>query len=305
MASLVAQSLYSDFQPKLHFGPDAAIASPLQHLVENRTGTIAVLENGEVFGDNVYDGFFNIDPINDKNLIVRAYAIGAFHPSPRRMLMIGLSSGSWAQVLANHPESESLDIVEINPGYLGLIRQYPVVSPLLRNPKVHIFVDDGRRWLLAHPDRRYDLIVQNTSFYWRDHSAELLSADYLRIISRHLAPGGIYYYNTTGSDDVLATGLSVFPYGLRVVNFLAVSNSPITVNQERLVSVLRSYKINDRLVFEPGQSEADAVIQKYRELADSVGQDQIPYGMEQAASMRRRIKNPLIFTDDNMGWEWR
>jgi spermidine synthase len=305
IAFLLAQTLYSDFQRKLRFGPAAAIAPPLAQLVENRTGTIAVLANGAVFGDSVYDGFFNVDPINDKNMIVRAYAVAAFHPSPRRMLMIGLSSGSWAQVLANHPASETIDIVEINPGYLALIRQYPIVSSLLRNPRVHIFIDDGRRWLLAHPERHYDLVVQNTSFYWRDHIAELLSADYLRIISRHLAPGGIYYYNTTGSDDALATGLSVFPYGLRVVNFLAVSDSPISVNQERLVSILRSYKIDGRLVFEPGQSEADAIIEKYRTLADSVGQAQIPYGMEDAPSMRRRIKNPLIFTDDNMGWEWR
>jgi len=91
--------------------------------------------------------------------------------------MIGLSSGSWAQILVHHPEVESLDIVEINPGYLKLIPQYPVVSSLLDNPKARIHIDDGRRWLFSHPDRRYDLIVQNTSFYWRDHSAELLSAD--------------------------------------------------------------------------------------------------------------------------------
>jgi spermidine synthase len=304
-ASLVAQTLYSDFERKLRFGPDTAIAAPLQYLVENRTGTIVVLANGEVFGDSVYDGFFNIDPLNDKNMIVRAYAIGAFHPSPKRILMIGLSSGSWAQVLANHPLCESLDIVEINPGYLGLIGRYPVVSSLLRNPRVNTFVDDGRRWLLAHPERRYDLIVQNTSFFWRDHVAELLSADYLRIIGRHLTHGGIFYYNTTGSDDALATGLSVFPYGLRVVNFLAVSDSPITANQERLISVLRSYKIDGRLVFEPTKPEAEAVIEKYRRLADSAAQDQIQFGMEDAASMRRRIKKPLIFTDDNMGWEWR
>src|SRR5262249_10232918 len=152
---------------------------------------------------------------------------------PKRVLMIGLSSGSWAQVLANHPDVESLDIVEINPGYLELIPKFRAVRSILENPRVHICIDDGRRWLLAHPDRRYDVIVQNTSFYWRDHVSELLSADYLRIIQSHLAKGGVYYYNTTGSDDVVATGLSVFPYGLRVANFLAVSSSPLTVDKQR------------------------------------------------------------------------
>jgi len=302
---LAAQKLYFAFPERLNFGTEAAMALPIVHFVENRNGTITVLSNGAVFGDGVYDGFYNVDPIKDKNMIVRAYAIGAFHPSPRHILMIGLSSGSWAQVLVNHPRTEFMEIVEINPGYLDLIRQYPAVSSLLQNPKAQIHIDDGRRWLLAHPNRQFDLIVQNTSFYWRDHSSGLLSNDYLRIVRRHLAPGGIFYYNTTGSDDVVATGLSVFPYGLRVVNFLAVSDSPISVDKERWVSLLQSYKIDGQNVFDAEVPDSKAVIQKYCKLADSIGEDQVPYGMEDAASLRRRIKGSLIFSDDNMGWEWR
>ena len=66
----------------------------------------------------VYDGHFLIDPEHDSNFIIRALALSAMHPHPRRILVIGLASGSWAQVLVNHPEAESMDIVEINPGYL-------------------------------------------------------------------------------------------------------------------------------------------------------------------------------------------
>src|SRR6202041_1913282 len=110
-------------------------------------------------GNGVYDGFFNVDPLHDVNLVVRAYALSFFHPAPKRILMIGLSSGSWAQILANHPEAESLDIVEINPGYVQLIPKYSCVASLLQNSRVHIYVDDGRRWLLAHPEAHYDVIV--------------------------------------------------------------------------------------------------------------------------------------------------
>ncbi len=39
-----------------------------------------------------------------------------------------------------------------------------MVSSLLRNPKVQIYIDDGRRWLLAHPEAGYDLVLMNTSF---------------------------------------------------------------------------------------------------------------------------------------------
>jgi hypothetical protein len=44
--------------------------------------------------------------------------------------------------------------------------------------------------------------------------------DYLRIIRKYLDLGGVFYYNTTESDDVLHPGTTGFRYALRVVNFL-------------------------------------------------------------------------------------
>jgi spermidine synthase len=304
-AFALAQPLHSGFYERLSFGSKAADLPPIMHLVENRSGIITVLEDGAVFGSGVYDGYFNVDPLDDKNMIVRAYGIGAFHPAPKRVLIIGLSSGSWAQVLANHPDTESVEIVEINAGYLNLIPRYPAVRSLLRNPRVTIHIDDGRRWLLAHPAERYDFILQNTSFYWRDHSSELLSQDYLRIIREHLGPGGVYYYNTTSSDDVVATGLSVFPHGLRVLNFLAVSDSPIRVDKERWLSNLREFRIDGKLIFDATDSRSREVLKRYGQLADSLAGRPEAEGWEGEESLRDRIKDPLIITDDNMGWEWR
>jgi spermidine synthase len=305
VTSMIAQPFYSNFYERLTFGPEADSSAPIAHVVENRNGVITVLANDAVYGSGVYDGFFNVDPAHDKNLIVRAFAVGAFHAKPARVLIIGLSSGSWAQVLANHPQTESIDIVEINPGYIHLIPEYPAVSSLLKNPKVRIYIDDGRRWLLAHPSNQYDLVLQNTSFYWRDHTSELLSTDYLRIVRRHLNTGGVYYYNTTGSDDVVATGLSVFPHGLRVLNFLAVSDAPIEIDKVRWLSQLRQFSIDSKPVFVVGNPESEALLQKYSELADTVLQAPAPTGLEYGPSMRQRIKDPSIITDDNMGWEWR
>ena len=45
--------------------------------------------------------------------------------------MIGLSSGSWAKVIASNPAVEQLTIVEINRGYLELISQQPDVQSIL------------------------------------------------------------------------------------------------------------------------------------------------------------------------------
>jgi spermidine synthase len=219
--------------------------------------------------------------------------------------VIGLSSGSWAQILIHHPQAESMDIVEINPGYLQLIARYPVVESLLRNPKVHIYVDDGRRWLLAHPEARYDAIVQNNSFYWRDHMSDLLSVDYLQIVREHLLPGGVYFYNTTGSDEVVATGLHVFPYGLRVINFLAVSDSPLQYSRERMMATLREYRIDGKRMFDPANPESERTLTSYARFVDTMAEPPNERGMEKSESLNARLRPRLIITDDNMGWEWR
>jgi spermidine synthase len=305
VAVLVGASCYSNFFERLIFGPQAEAVGAFSHVVENRNGNIAVTRGGAVMGNGVYDGYFNVDPTHDVNRILRAYALGAFHPQPKRILMIGLSSGSWAQVLANHPAAESLDVIEINPGYLRLIPLYPSVASLLTNPRVHIYLDDGRRWLLAHREARYDAIVMNTSFYWRDHSSNLLSVDFLKIIRQHLDPGGIYYYNTTESNDVIATGLSVFPYGLRVENFLAVSDSPIGFNEDRWMSVLKKYEINNQAMFDPLNQKVPKTLASYAAFAAQIDTSTTIDSLETSASLKKRLGKRFIITDDNMGWEWR
>src|SRR5207249_4151190 len=147
------------------------------------------------------------------------------------MLMIGLASGSWGQVLANHPQLEKLTIVEINPGYLQVIERYPAVAGLLRNPKVEVVIDDGRRWLVRNPEKTFDVIVMNTTFAWRAHTSNLLSVEFLRLIRRHLNQGGVHFYNTTYSGEAQLTGATVFAHALRVLSFIAVSDSPIVVDK--------------------------------------------------------------------------
>jgi spermidine synthase len=302
---LLSTLTYGHLFERLILGPGAVARGPFVHVVENRNGVIAVGRDGTVFGNAVYDGAFNIDPVHDVNVVLRAYSISLFHPHPKRMLMIGLSSGSWAQIMANHPDLESLDIVEINPGYLSLISQYPAVSSLLQNPKAHVTIDDARRWLISHPDARYDVIVSNTSFYWRDHSSVLLSEDFLEIVRRHLDPGGVYFYNTTTSEDVMATGLRVFPYGFRVNSFLALSDTPFDINADRWFSVLSRYQIDGKPVFDPANPGSAQTLARYAAMVQHLDSTSQVDAMETSAALNARLQHRLIITDANMGWEWR
>jgi spermidine synthase len=294
LSTIYDRLLFKNQYPELHF----------RQVVEGRSGTIGVTPNGAVFGGGVYDGRFNVDLMNDVNGITRPYALSAFHPKPRHVLMIGLGSGSWAQVVANHPQLEELTVVEINPGYLKLIPQYPATASLLGNPKVRITIDDGRRWLLRNPGQRFDAIVMNTTFHWRNHISNLLSVDFLRIARKHLNLGGVLFYNITGSEDAMATGLEVYPYALRFLSCLAVSDSPIVFDRVRWKAVLLRYVIDGKVVVDSNDPKQMARLDEVVNIKEDPSGRQ-PFSIENDGQLRTRLPGRLIITDDNMGVEWR
>lgn len=292
---------HDDYRPDLRFAD----------VVENRSGVITVTPDGTVFGGGMYDGVFNTDLVHEKgltqdpNMIVRAYSISAFHPAPRHALMIGLASGSWAQVVASHPQVESLTIIEINPGYVGLIEKHDNVRGLLTNPKVEIVIDDGRRWLNRNPGRMFDVIVMNTTFHWRAHSSSLLSAEFLQLMRNHLKPGGAALYNTTWSPEVQRTACVVYPHVVRIINNVWVSDWPLLPDRQRWRETLLQYRIEGRPVLNAGDpwhmQRLDEVLAMIDELVQPVP---AAYGMETRSSILARTQGRRIVTDDNMGTEW-
>ena len=272
--------------------------------VETRSGVINVTADDVVYGGGMYDGHFNTDLVHDSNLIIRAYALSAMHAAPKEVLMIGLSSGSWAQVIAHNPEVQRLTIVEINPGYLRLIARHPEVASLLTNPKVTIVIDDGRRWLVAHPDRKFDAVVMNTTWNFRAHITALLSEEFLQLIRAHLNPAGIHYFNTTSSAEVMRTGATVYPYSMRFVNFLALSDSPIVLDKDRWRRVLTDYSIDQKPVYHLDRPEELANLTGVTNLADHVEPTQKFVAFELATRYPKLLADRPLVTDDNMGTEW-
>lgn len=287
--------LYEHLQYKAGFSNQRFI-----DVVENKHGVVAITDDSITYGGGVYDGRVSTSLRVDRNIIERAFIVPALHPNPRNVLMIGLSTGAWAQVLANAPGIERLTIVEINPGYLSLIEKYPQVRSVLANPRVDIVIDDGRRWLLRHPDRKFDVIIANTTYYWRAHSTNLLSQEYLRLIRQHLEPGGLYHYNTTGSQDAIKTAFTEFPYGMRVVNFATVSDSPLHLDLERWRSVLLSYRIDGQPMLDTTDASDRVRLDSLMAFGRSIGGAPVLSGLESRESVLSRIPLARVVTDDNL-----
>ena len=79
--------------------------------------------------------------------------IGAMHPDPKKVLMIGLATGSWAQVIAQPARASSTSRSSRSTrATSSSSRSTTEVKSLLTNPKVDISIDDGRRWLQSPPE---------------------------------------------------------------------------------------------------------------------------------------------------------
>ena len=275
--------------------------------VENKHDVINVTSDKVAFGGGMYDGVISVDLIDDRNNLERPFALSLFSPAPRDVLMIGLGTGAWAQVLAAHPQLKKLTIVEINPGYLQIISRYPEVASLLRDPKVKVDIDDGRRWLNRHPNRKFDAIIQNTTWFFRSNASDLLSREYLELGLAHLKKQGVIMYNTTNSDRAQLTACLTAPAAMRLSTTMVISNDFLSPDPARWENILLAYEINGRRVIDPTSAQQRRRLAALRadiQAMPAPGEQRPPAFLESCRSILARTAGLQPITDDNMGEEW-
>ena len=299
-APLTADATYAGLWEKLQLKQEHSPERAFKHVLENRHGVITIDAKDKIYGGGVYDGAFNTQPLHDTNMVLRPYALAGFCRSIRRVLMIGLSSGSWAQIIVHHPQLQELIAVEINPGYLQLIDAYPQVRSLLTNPKVTIVIDDGRRWMLAHPEERFDVIVMNNTMHWRGSATNLLSTEFMGLARAHLRPHGALFYNTTESVPAMKTGCASFKHGVRIINFMLLSDQPVQKDTERWRRVLEGYQLDGKAVFDLSKKGHRERIEEMLQLRDETRGVTDGRWFETCQSVRKWARHQPIITDDNM-----
>lgn len=250
ITALIACGLLLIFPQKLMYNLSNFGKSPdwqLEHLIENKHGVIQVFNDGHgeyiVYGGNAYDGHINTSLFNIVNRVSRAYYPLVVRPDAKDVLVIGLSTGSWTQILTLLPNLESITIVELNPGYTEFKAFSADMKALVGNPKVTIITDDGRRFINRNQDKKYDLILMNTTHYYRNQATSILSQQFLEGVKKSLSSNGIVTYNTTGFEHSFFTAKSVFPYVYQYENMAIASNNPIKhPNEQQLYERLSRLK---------------------------------------------------------------
>lgn len=275
--------------------PELPVGSQVEHVVQNRHGIIYTvkLPDGQpdiVAGNNAYDGRVSVDMRRNISGLDRAMVLLAVHPMPERVLVIGLSTGAWARILSSSPRVKEVIAVEINPGYVEVIKEYDEVAGLLTDPRVRLIIDDGRRWLRRNPEESFDLIVMNTTFYWRAYSTNVLSREFLELLASHLRPGGIVGINSTKSGDVLQTARAVFPFVERRGSFIYSSlTNDFRVHDDAL-TVYRELTLNDKPVFDESDFSHGGLVRNMIDSSFVAHEDQFS-GL---------TPSPAVITDQNL-----
>jgi len=108
---------------------------------------------------------------------------------------------------------------------------------------VTYLVDDGRRYMNANPDEKFDLIAIDPL---REHFAghnNLYSQEAMQLYLNHLNPGGVLCAWMMEDHIVPHTIARVFPYADQYTNELTIaSNAPITYNPNYMDDIANDYK---------------------------------------------------------------
>ncbi|MGV3720778.1 MAG: hypothetical protein ACO1SX_07695 [Actinomycetota bacterium] len=141
-------------------------------------------------------------------------------PHAKDVFVLGLGSGVTVGSALTHPV-ERVDAVELSRAVVEASGQFARFNRnALKDPRVHLTVDDGKTVLAAAP-RKYDLIVSEPTNPWISGVGNLFSEEFFRTAEGQLKPDGIlcqwfhaYELNDALVATIVRTYRRVFPHVL-------------------------------------------------------------------------------------------
>lgn len=137
-----------------------------------------------------------------------------FNPEAKAALVIGSGYGITAGALGVYDSIDYIDAVEILPSMVNSTDLFmPNNFNYHNNPKIEVFIDDGRHFLLRQK-QKYDIISLNVTEPHLPGSSTLFHTEFYELAKRQLNPGGVLIQHTFGSElAIIASTLAAsFPY---------------------------------------------------------------------------------------------
>jgi spermidine synthase len=113
------------------------------------------------------------------------------HPAPRRVLVLCYGVGNTAHAAALHPSVERIEVVDLSRHVLEHSRYFEEFNGgVLRDPRVAVYINDGRHHLRMQEPGAYDLITLEPPPIVHAGVAALYSREFYASARSRLAPNG-------------------------------------------------------------------------------------------------------------------
>jgi len=124
----------------------------------------------------------------------------------RKVLAVGVASGSTVAEIARYPWVAHVDALEINSAVVRAGLRFPDFQ-VFEDPRVDLVVEDALHFLLA-TDQRYDLIVNDAKEHLRfSGNSKVLSAEFYRYALDRLTECGLFVQEIPLIHDEVGLGL--------------------------------------------------------------------------------------------------
>jgi len=122
-------------------------------------------------------------------------------PLPKEVLLVSGGIGGMVSEILKYSSVKNVDYVELNPRLINMAVKY---KPLPADKRVHILVDDGRRFI-QQVKKKYDVVI----FAVPDPSSlqinRFYTNEFMTLLKQKLNPGAVILYSISSSGNYMST----------------------------------------------------------------------------------------------------
>lgn len=174
-----------------------------------------------------------------------AMEIFRYSASPKRVLVIGFGIGTLTDALLKSSLVQTVTVVELSKTLIQNLQQLPFCKKIFADPRLHLVIDDGRRYLLRTTEK-FDLIVMDPLKTTWAYSNNLYSQDFFRLVKSRLAHDGMLCLFMGGEQVMAKTLLSVFTHVRDYGGGFFAASAPFTERNFDPEKYLAGFNASDR-----------------------------------------------------------
>jgi predicted membrane-bound spermidine synthase len=200
----------------------------------------------------------NGHPMSSTSRLSQRYMRGLAHipllaiENPHTVLVIGFGVGNTTHAATLHPSIQRVEVADLSRGVLAHAHYFAHVNQrVLGDPRVAVYVNDGRQHLQMRPERSYDLVTLEPPPIGYAGVAALYSREFYELVRSRLKVGGYvsqwlpaYQVPSRTALAMIRAFIDVFPQAVLVSGaeadllLLGVSDSKIEIDPARIAAAL-------------------------------------------------------------------